>query len=311
MPQTYVDLFQFDDNATLVSSPLFFQLRLLAAVFRRRANLVYAPGPHIMMDNIRSLTKTVLMIGNVVLVRSSGGKVTTAGRALRGSGPIAKALERRIISLSEVYTVRDSASGDAVGAELIVAPDVALGAELQPTTTPRNTIALSFRNDTVILRPALRKLTSAFQSKGFQVVLVSQVRRDDEQHSALAKELDLEAILWEDRSHAEQQSRVEDTYGRARAVVSNRLHGLIFGITSGAIPVEYRTGDSDKIRTTLTPWFGAYPEVNGDHPVEDIDAEAIVSVVQDGLAEFEQKRRHAQAKVNQSLDAVTGELREN
>ncbi|MFJ5698447.1 hypothetical protein [Arthrobacter sp. NPDC093139] len=305
MPQAYIDLFHFSDGVTLVRSPLLFQVRLLVAALQRRANLVYAPGPHNMADSVRGIAKTLLMVGNVAMIRVSGGKVTTAGRALRGAGSIAKALERLIISMSSVYAVRDSVSGDNVGANLATVPDIALGVTVGPNAGSRNTIAFSFRNDIAVSQAVVRKLAEAFQSEGFKVTLVSQVRRDDKQHAALAEELNLEAVLWGDLSHEEQQSRVEDVYRSARAVMSNRLHGLIFGITAGAIPIEFRAGKSDKISTTLGPWFGNYPSICNDDPVDEIDVDAVVAAVQHGIEEFDQKREMARTKVRETLEAVT------
>lgn len=305
MPQAYIDLFHFSDGVTLVRSPLIFQVRLLVAALRRRANLVYAPGPHIMTDSLRGVAKTLLMVGNVAMIRVSGGKVTTAGRALRGAGSIAKALERQIISMSSVYTVRDSVSGDNVGVKLATSPDIALGVKGEPSSGSRSTIAFSFRNDIAVSHALVRKLATAFQTEGFGVTLVSQVQRDDKQHAALAKELNLEAVLWGDLSHEEQQSRVEDVYRRAAAVMSNRLHGLIFGITAGAIPIEFRAGKSDKISTTLGPWFGGYPSVCNDDLADETDVDAIIAAVQHGIEEFDQKRETARTKVRETLEAVT------
>lgn len=212
-------------------------------------------------DSASGLAKTLLMLVNIVLIRSTGGVVQTAGRALRGNGRIAAVLERKLISLSKLYIVRDSVSGTVVGSNLSSAPDLAFGREVVSRTEKRPLIACSFRSDTPVNTETFGRLVRKLSSSGFEVVLVSQVKRDDVQHEILAKEFDLRAFLWESKTHSDQQEIVDSTYAASHAVVSNRLHGLIFGITSGAMPIEYRIGSSDKIRSTLAPWFTSFPVI--------------------------------------------------
>jgi hypothetical protein len=268
MPTTYVDLFGFSEDVELIASPFRFQLRLLQAALKGQADLVYAPGPHILKDSLPSLSKTLLMLLNILLVRSFGGSILTAGRALRGDGRVAKFLERILISLSKAYFVRDSVSAEIVGAELQAAPDLAFGQVITPRDGERRLIACSFRNDEPINTNTFEKVVRQLGSSGFEVVLVSQVKRDDFQHELLATQFGLDAYLWKSKSHGEQQAIVDATYAASFAVVSNRLHGLIFGITCGALPVEYRILSSDKIRSTLAPWFKSIPVIDDKNGTE-------------------------------------------
>lgn len=273
MPGAYIDLFGFSDEIQLISSPVKFQLRILQAAFKGQADLVYAPGPHILKDSLTGIAKTLLMLGNIALIRSTGGVVQTAGRALRGNGRIAARLERKLIASSNLYVVRDSVSDSIVKVPLSSAPDLAFGRKIVSRTDGRLLISCSFRNDTPVNTTTFGQVVRELTGSGFEVVLVSQVRRDDAQHERLAQEFGLRAFLWKSKTHSEQQGIVDATYAGSHAVISNRLHGLIFGITSGAIPVEYRIGSSDKIRSTLTPWFEVLPviEDNGSD-VFSVDA---------------------------------------
>lgn len=293
MPKAYIDLFQLAGDVKMVSSPMRFQFQLIWEALNGRADLIYAPGPHVLEDAPADLLKTALMLANAVLIRFKGGVIQTAGRALRGKGRIAVYLERRLIAMMKNYVVRDSVSDSVVGRPLVLAPDLALGRE---RTSPRNSrlfVACSFRSDTVISSATFGTLAIQLTTAGFQVVLVSQVKRDDTQHERLAAEFGLQAFLWGTKSHAEQQIVVDDVYSNSHAVVSNRLHGLIFGITSGALPIEYRTGTSDKIRSTLTPWFGAVPVVdqtNHENPGEDVIS---IEALELSSVEFESAAQNA------------------
>ncbi|NSX38683.1 polysaccharide pyruvyl transferase family protein [Pseudarthrobacter oxydans] len=296
MPKSYVDLFDFSEKVELISSPIRFQMHLLKAAIKGKADLVYAPGPHLLSDSFACLAKTALMLANIALIRSTGGGVQTAGRALRGPGRMARYLERKLVSSSKLYVVRDSVSGSVIGLDLRSAPDLAFGRQIIPRTNPRGLVSCSFRSDTPINKDTFRRVVQKLTASGFEVVLVSQVKRDDFQHQKLAQEFALRALLWGENTHSEQQRVVDSTYAASHAVISNRLHGLIFGIMAGAIPVEYRIGSSDKIRSTLSPWFKSLPVIEDDG--QDILPEGIVEQVSE---HFSAAVLQAQSKVNEVL----------
>lgn len=267
MPQSYIDAFRFKGTVKLIRNPVIFQMLLLGAVFMRNADLVYAPGPHVLRDSPAGVAKTMLMIINVLLVRMSGGSVRTAGRALRGTGAVARKLEGFLISLSKHYVVRDSVSSAVVGRELRFAPDLALGRPTYTSRLHRKLVSCSFRSDTAVNLQTFKKIIEEAKDLGLEVVLVSQVQRDDAQHQALATAFGVTAFLWESKTHSEQQSIVDSLYSQSYVVISNRLHGLIFGINCGALPVEYRIGSSDKIQSTLLSGFGSYSVIFDETPI--------------------------------------------
>lgn len=307
MPRAYIDLFCFPSNVRLVPNPIEFQLRLLAAILRRRASLVYAPGPHILSDKPSALAKTLLLLINIALVRVSGGVIQTAGRALRGGGRMSAFLERRIISMSSLYAVRDSVSETVVGRSILIAPDLALGLERpsEPSTSPRRVIAFSFRSDKKVNIATLVPLVQGLRDGGYDVVLVSQVKRDDPQHLSLAGQLEIESFLWGSKSHSEQQTIVDSVYGSAHAVISNRLHGLIFGIVSGACPVEYRIGGSDKIHSTLAPWFGSFPIINDRFHADAAQSRDLVAAIVAGIDGLDKNVENARSLVSETLETAS------
>lgn len=300
MPRAYVELFGFSDDIELISSPIRFQIRMLQAAFKGQADLVYAPGPHVLKDSFTGLAKTLLMLGNIAIIRSTGGVVQTAGRALRGNGRIAASLERRLIASSNLYVVRDSISSSIAKVHVSSAPDLAFGREVVLRADKRLLISCSFRNDTPINTVTFGHVINELTASGFEFVLVSQVKRDDAQHERLAQEFDIRAVLWKSKTHSEQQDVVNSTYAASHAVISNRLHGLIFGITSGALPIEYRVGSSDKIHSTLAPWFKSVPVINDDgSEVFSCD------FVNQNIENFNDNVLHARSQVNEVLEKLS------
>ena len=306
MPTTYIELFNFSPHVTLVPNSIAFQLKLLWEALNRRADLVYAPGPHRLDDDPKAIAKTILMLANIALIRASGGVIQTAGRALRGNGRLSWILERQIVRLSRLYVVRDSASLALMENEVLHAPDLAFGMDrtARASNHPRKLVALSFRNDTNIDLDTFERLIASLKVHNFNPVLVSQVRRDDVQHEKLATKFGLEAFLWGKKSHTDQQSVVDSVYRRSFAVISNRLHGLIFGIMAGAIPVEYRIGASDKISSTVTPWFGSYPIISDQEHAPGANTETIQSLIED-LKDFDQRVDSVRTSVDHTLAALT------
>lgn len=305
MPQTYIEAFELSGDVTLVSNPVFFQLNLFFAAISGRANLAYAPGPHTLSDAPKALAKAMLMLVNILLIKMTGGVVVTAGRAVRGDAPLAKCLEKLLIRLSKAYVVRDTVSASVVGRPLTFAPDIALGHMKAARTENRGVIACSFRSDTQVDVDTFERLVKNLDELGFKVVLVSQVARDDSQHLALAEKFELRSYLWLSKSHSEQQRIVDEIYSSSYAVVSNRLHGLIFGINCGALPVEYRFDGADKIRSTLASGFGEYIVVN-NMPASDSPTEPLILAQDFSLreSEFEQAIRQAQASVHKVLSTL-------
>ena len=305
MPQTYIDAFKFGGPVTFISNPLLFQFRLITASLLRKADLAYAPGPHELRDSPLALAKTLLMILNIFLIRLSGGRVRTAGRALRGNGRIARRLEQLLVSLCEAYIVRDSLSSGIAQVPLRFAPDLALGLCHKARTNGRKRIACSFRNDTIVSATTFEGIVKSFTNLGFEVVLVSQVQRDDSQHRALAAKFGLRPYLWESKSHTEQQEVVDQVYSSSYAVISNRLHGLIFGINCGALPIEYRFAESDKISSTLSPGFGSYMVLHDASPGAEECRNAIQLDSLEKLSHsFPEATGLARLRVEEALDSL-------
>ncbi|BCW49579.1 hypothetical protein [Arthrobacter sp. StoSoilB13] len=259
MPPAYVDAFHLPASSILVSNPLSFQIAVLRNSVRGLAHLAYAPGPHILMDSPKALFKAAGVLGLCAVVRMRGGTLNVIGRSLRGGGRMAIQLERGLRSLATGYAMRDIASGVVLGRKLDVMPDLAfLRSKSEATSSPlvpeRDILAMSFRSDRAINQDHLTSLVFESRKRGLRPVLITQVKRDETQHADLARHFGIDFVAWADRTHSEQERLIDSYYARAHAVVSNRLHSLLFGLAHSAFPVALSESNQNKIATTLTPW---------------------------------------------------------
>ncbi|VXC66545.1 conserved hypothetical protein [Arthrobacter sp. 9V] len=257
MPQTYIDAFRLPSGAKVVSNPLAFQASVLRNALLGRASLAYAPGPHVLTDSPKALAKAAAVLGLCAFVRLRGGSLSVIGRSLRGTGRLSIGLERALSAMATSYAMRDTASAPVLGRSADVMPDMAFmrNASVDNSVAgQRDIVALSFRSDRAVNLDGLVSLIEASQARGLKPVFITQVRRDDEVHAELSKILGIDAVLWENRTHSEQEEVIEHYYSRSHAVVSNRLHSLLFGVAHQAFPVALHEENHNKIPTTLKPW---------------------------------------------------------
>lgn len=256
MPSEYVAAFEFSGDSILIRSKFEFIWTVLKVGRRGEGSLLFAPGPHKLVNSPRGVAKAIGMLIAVIFTRLSGGESFSLGRAFRGRAHVARFSERFISRLSTAYSVRDCVSSRYLGQEAQVIPDLAFSAvQSWAAAEDRPLVAISVRSDSCVDEEALSGLVRMSQEANMEVIFVSQVRRDDEQHRKLAFRFGVESVVWGENTHSEQWKRVLDVYSKAYAVVSNRLHALLFGVAQGAFPVELAVDESDKISSTLEPWL--------------------------------------------------------
>ncbi|PPF69414.1 hypothetical protein C5C18_04455 [Rathayibacter tritici] len=201
--------------------------------------------------------------------RLGGGRPVALGIALRrDQGALARRWFRRMLALTGTTSWRDPDSRDDLGVGTL-APDwaFALGsaAERFLPADRRRTIAVTLRGD----RPApgpiwLGTVRALARSLDATVVVVNQMQEDEQRCAELARDLDGTVLDWDASvSHADHEERVRALYRDCAAVVSDRIHALILGMTEGAVPLGFTTGDPEKVRRTfaaLTPLPVAFAE---------------------------------------------------
>jgi polysaccharide pyruvyl transferase WcaK-like protein len=187
---------------------------------------------------------TIAAVGN--------GKVIGAGIGLRAPSEKAPALLRAITRRASLLSWRDAESQDSaqVGE---VNPDWAFmtGSDVRPGLVQRRSIVcIALRGDRP--PPSREWITALYEwarTSGYELKVIVQVRRDATLAAQLASNLGCELVDWPDHcDHAAQERVVREVYARSVAVMSDRIHALILGLTEGASPIGVSTTSTEKSR---------------------------------------------------------------
>lgn len=307
MPPGYIGAFSLPKNAIIHRRASSAGKALVRAALRRRIFVVFPPGPMVLND-ARAGLKAWLRVAAVLLARATGGGALTIGVAVRGSFSPALAGERVVAALSHIYASRDSRSSKTLNRAIRRLPDLALadhGPSLHTPKIERKQIAFSLRYDRQVGQDVLRAIGEWARQHGLEVLLVTQVRRDNAQHELMAAEHGWGHLGWTAQSHRQQMQRIENAYGASVLVVTDRLHAALLGLVNGAIPVALTaSGEPSKIETTFE---GVLPFLQLDRLDPSLVSEILTSVSEDS-AGFAQARveasheiRSAAAKVREVL----------
>lgn len=251
MPESYLQAYELEEGSLCVESPIRFQSMLLTQSLRKRAHLLIAPGPVVLSNKPLRLLKSIVVLGDSILVRLGGGQVISVGRSFRGSTGAAQIIERLQRRVASTYFVRDYESKSVVGQGAQVRPDMAFFCPRASGKEARNIIAVSLREAGPHLVEQLHELKDFAEGHGIKLVFVTQVKFDDALHEELSDQLGVSHVAWGNRSHSEQLKDIADVYSRSLAIVSNRLHALIFGLQFGAAAVPVSLSEHPKLVSTL------------------------------------------------------------
>lgn len=252
MPESYLQAYELEEGSLCIESPIRFQWMLMTASLRGKAHLLIAPGPVVLSNKPQRLFKALVVLADSVLVRLGGGLVASVGRSYRGKAWAAQFIERLQRRTASRYFVRDHESKSVVGQRAEVRPDMAFWGKRTGNNEARNLIAVCLRDAKSDLVRQLGELKVVAEKYGLDLVFVTQVKFDDALHKELADRLGVAYIAWGDQPHSEQLQNIADVYSRSVAVVSNRLHALIFGLQFGAAAVPVSLSDHPKLVSTLT-----------------------------------------------------------
>ena len=256
MPATFVVALDLPSNAIPYTSTFAWLRALVAHALRKDAHLLFAPGPQSLRWTYREFAHAIGNLILAILVNARDGRVLKLGRSLSAGSPLMLSLERALADRSGIYIVRDQESLALLRLSRVsAAPDVAIADHIlrsAPPSQPRRYLALSFREDREVSIQAVLSLADQARSRGWEPILVTQVARDDKFHDQLSQILDCKVVNWPSaRAHKDQLLRVLAAYDLSHAVVSNRLHSLVFGIARGAAPVALTSEHDTKISRTF------------------------------------------------------------
>jgi polysaccharide pyruvyl transferase WcaK-like protein len=205
-----------------------------------------------------------------------GARVVQAGVGIRTPECIDPEYLASQLKIIDLVSWRDQASRDAIGVGL-VHPDWALhnrGLRNYRTRSERPLLAVALRGD----RPApprkwVDQLREVCAAADLEPVLVVQVARDQERAHELAAAIARSAkvIEWSDGTHRDQEAVIREVYSKSAAVISDRLHALILGVTEGAVPIAWSPNSTEKcVRTLTSSGFENPAPLTGDSAVQSV-----------------------------------------
>lgn len=226
----------------------FMSLILQDAVFAVNAGEIIGSADELRHSRWQSVLALAARVGR--------GRIIACGLSIRpGTDPAATRVARFSKDASTLAW-RDRWSRDAIGRGVVI-PDWAFAAGTRSVerlaSEDRPRLAIVMRGDRPV--PDARWFDSVralAESEGLTPLVVVQVRRDLQRARAIAHELGAEVLGWSpSTNHADQETIVRSIYRTSRAVVSDRIHALILGLSEGAVPLGTTTAPSEKIARTF------------------------------------------------------------
>ncbi len=239
-----------EDDVVLTPGFAVWYARLLRSALRRRTVVVLNAGES-RVEGSRALLLSALLVAGLV-VRVRGGSSVWVGVGVPASGRRLLRIPYRLAGRIIDYVQWREAGSATTAAPRAVGADWAFveGAPASAWSPDRDLLGIVLRGD----RPApsaawLSWIRTLCADHGLSPVVVVQVRQDDGRARELADALDATVVEWPtEATHAEQETRVREVYGRCRAVVGDRLHGLVIAATEGAVPLGWVESSRGKIR---------------------------------------------------------------
>lgn len=306
MPADYLDAFSLPADAHVYRSSRSFIGAFLHAALRNKTSIVFPPGPY-PVTTTRGALRGLASVFLSRVARVRGGASITLGKAVRGRHRGAVLVERLLVRSSDVYTTRDEISAAHIGVDVTAVPDLSLLARPHGEP-PKRYVVMSFRSDKTVSVDFVRAVGDWSRGVGLEPIFVTQVRRDERNHQALADASGAQHLAWADKTHRQQMNAIMAIYAHAAVVVSDRLHSALLGVLGGAVPVAVCTPDEpSKIVDALS---GILPCLS----VERQDPAAVAGVLSSTEALEEalltqresarQRLRALQADVQEAISSV-------
>ncbi|KJL47553.1 Polysaccharide pyruvyl transferase [Microbacterium hydrocarbonoxydans] len=272
-PQSWLDAMDFTAQDTMVfgGSRERIVWLLKGAFGPKKPILVTDPGETWVGRNRLPHHLFHLAVGLVIKAR--GGAIIIPPHALAqqraaSKSTITLSLHRLFARLADVCLWREPWSKAEARTGVLV-PDIAFSRNPRAGADTRDLLIVSLRGDRPLpSRQALDAIRSVGQSTGLEVVAVSQVDVDDERAQTLSSILQTRAVIWDPEDQASAE-RVSQAYDRAALVISDRLHVLILGLLSGAMPVELAPSPERKIAAHFSTIGLDHISFNAENRSED------------------------------------------
>lgn len=253
-PKWVVDMLRVYKHVHICHSYNEFVLKVLeTAGPTSRRILFFKPGHFAASSNVFKLVRLMLAyIMCWVLVRS-GWRIARIGASIDAYSASEALLQARLANLYAYYGVRDGRSYQILAkmgvASVAYTPDLAFllpSAPVKPTL-PRSCVAIVLRkrkwmNDTF---PAtISEQFHRLIPSGLCCCVVQQVETDNELAAGISQALGCKLTVFKQTKAS--ADTVFEAYRGSAIAVSNRLHGLLFAWSQGAIPMAIVDESEDK-----------------------------------------------------------------
>lgn len=307
MPDDYIAAFNLPPGSKTYRSTRHFGTAFIGALLRRRASVIFPPGPY-PLTTWRAALRSGVSLAATIAVRVTGGESVTVGKSVRGSFKLATLCERGLARASSFYVARDALSRLSLMHDVDVRPDLAFSGSSKSANTGEK-LCISLRYDRAANKQVLLAITTWATEHGMKPTIVTQVKRDSVQHREIASNLGIAHVDWSDSDHSAQMSRVRDAYANAAVVVTDRLHVAILGALAGAAPVALKShGEPSKIVDALGPLIPVVvlsrdsSELTGGALTAALGNVAQISVgVDSARANLAELEKQVRAAINRSL----------
>lgn len=254
LPQGYRTGLDIQPTDTVYSSGFTWRRAAISAALR--GPIVFAQSPGELPVTGKALTALILDGVLALGFALRGGTTALTGAGLRHPETPLGWRARWAVRRLATVTWRDTPSRQSAGYGS-VQPDWAFAegstlSEIAENTAERRTLVLSLRGDRALPHTAwLESVRQVAAARNLDLTVVSHVQSDNDRSSELATALDAACVLFEDPRHRHHEAQVRSIYRHSVAIVSDRLHALVIGLTEGAVPCALVPGNKEKLTRTL------------------------------------------------------------
>lgn len=214
---------------------------MTATALRARTVLIFNPGE--IRPDRKSMVANIAILPPQILIKARGGYSARVGVSVLGDRSPTALPIMLTNRLCDLVSWRDTMTPNSFGKGL-VCPDWAFdelrySEALNTVAESRTELALTLRGDRPPPSPEyLDAYVTAARALNLNPHLFVQVRRDNDRMTSISEQYGLDLLTWPtDVDHKEQELKVRMLMHSSAAVVSDRLHALVMGVTEGAQPL--------------------------------------------------------------------------
>lgn len=240
-------------TSSLSSSFLRWVASFIRSVMRVRTNFAFNAGEFAVTREY--FFGMILLLPWLAIAKLRGGKVIWLGAGMTSPRRLFMWPFHCLARMADLVKWRDSTACLTMGDGPRM-PDWAFGLPPVTRSSRRPYLAVSLRGDRRYPSEGwIVAVQQACAQLSLVPVVVVQVEDDQVMAKRLAADLGAKLIGWSATDHLEQEMIVRNAYGLSAAIVSDRLHALIIGLTEGSVPLGWVDRSNSKILRHFD-WLG-------------------------------------------------------